>query len=191
MSEQRYFIFKYGCYEHLCVHDIVKYAREQDPSPFLWSARLGTGLLGLTSCPAGNKGPKSDNEVLLALGDEGLVKFVELGFITCPVCRPDSVDGFWAAVGKTANEMYGVCSLEEFIDKGRIPFDARRLAWEELLPVIGRTPGRLYLPPGLDESDIVSLKSRFGRIGFALPEVGYYDHKSEARFSRYTISGSD
>ncbi|MBN1544450.1 hypothetical protein JW898_03230 [Candidatus Woesearchaeota archaeon] len=190
MSEHKYFIFKYGCYEKLHIREMVKYVREQEQSAFLWSARLGTGLFGLTSCPAGNRGPKSDGEVLLALGDEGLVKLVELGFITCPVCRPDSVEGFWAAVQGTATRMYGVGSLEEFIDKDKIPFDARRLVWEEILPVVGKTPSRLYVPNGLDGPALVALDSRFRNIGFALPEVGYYDRDSETKFSRYAVPGS-
>ncbi|RME31880.1 hypothetical protein D6789_01240 [Candidatus Woesearchaeota archaeon] len=49
-----------------------------------------------------------------------------------------------------------------------LPFDARRIAWEELLHLTG-LPSRLYVPRGLREEDLVLLEERFLRAPNSLP----------------------
>jgi len=154
----------------------------------LWSARLSTGVFGLTSCVAGNRGPKDCSEVILGIGDEGLNKLVALGFIPCPVCHPEKVDGFWDAVKEAVSQRYGITSLEMFVDKDVLPFDSRRVEWEEILPVVEGVPSRIYLPRNLANDDLLAFSERFERIGFKLPAVGYYDPEAPGRFVEYNIN---
>ena len=95
-----YFAFFENDYHRSRLSEVVRKSRDQQSR--IWSARLGTGLVGLTDCEQGNIGPKSYSEVLLALGDDGLRKLVDLGFITCPACTPEKTEGFWDAVKDTA-----------------------------------------------------------------------------------------
>ncbi|MFO8152611.1 hypothetical protein, partial [Thioalkalivibrio sp.] len=61
--------------------------------------------------------------------------------------------------------------------------------WEELLPVIGKTPGRLYLPNDLNEDDLTHIHKRFNSVGYALPKkVGYYDSEAPGHFTEYPLS---
>ena len=167
---------------------ISEYSNEE-PYEDMWSARLSTGAFGLTSCPAGNRGPKEYNEVILAKGDKGLKKLVGLGFITCPVCNPEETEDFFETVGEKIQEKYGFSDVEDFANKDILPLDARRVNWEELLPVIGKTPGRLYLPNDLNEDDLTHLHKRFNNIGYALPkEIGCYDKDSPGHFREYPLS---
>lgn len=85
MAEEKktYFTWYYGMWMSFparfildCLDDIV------------YSARISTGLFGRTDCVAGNRGPKDSKEVILAAGETGLVKLIELGFIPCDVCKP-------------------------------------------------------------------------------------------------------
>ncbi|MFH1589302.1 MAG: hypothetical protein ABIB43_01925 [archaeon] len=57
--------------------------------PHIWSGRLSSGIIGLTNCVAGNRGPKEQNEVLLGVGIQGLDKLVDIGFVPCVVCHPE------------------------------------------------------------------------------------------------------
>lgn len=186
-KDNSYYAFLDSNYQKIGLRDLVIYRRKQNPSPRIWSARLSTGLFGLTNCEAGNRGPKGYNEVLLAVGDAGLRKLVDLGFITCPSCRPEKIESFWSILKETVQHKYSIISLEEFIDKETLPFDARRVNWEELLPVIGKAPSRLYLPKGLEERDLIGLKRRFDDIGINLPPVGYYNPNVAEKFTPYTI----
>ncbi len=172
----KYFLFSEGDYKLTDLRQVVA-SRDE-----LWSARLSTGLFGSPGCPAGNRGPKGKAEVLLAKGDEGLRKLVQLGFITCPVCKPETTEGFWQVVGDAAKERYRISSLEEFVDKQVIGFDARHVAWEELLPIIGETPGRLYVADTITTDGLLFFRARFDKLGFKMPPAGYYDATAEGRF---------
>jgi len=178
-----YYIFMQDHFERRTLHEIAEYRRSQ--GRMIWSARLGTGLFGRTNCEAGNKGPKSESEVLLAAGDRGLVKLVELGFITCPVCRPESVEGFWETVQCSVNTNYNLDSLKDFTDKTVLPYDARRVTWEEIVPMIGSMPGRLYLPRGLSSKEINNLRNWCDRKGVKHPSLGYYDDNAPGNFREY------
>ena len=174
-------------YRIINLETLMRFVRFQLPRPFIWSARLSTGLLGLTNCSAGNRGPKKYNEVLLAVGEVGLRKLVDLGFITCPVCRPENTAGFWNAVENEVKRKYAITTLDEFVDKAILPFDVRRIRWEELVPVLGQWPGRLYVPRGLQESELKELKSRIEVIGCGSPLVGYYNPETSERFTQYNL----
>lgn len=153
----------------------------------IWSARLSSGLFGLTNCKAGNRGPKNYNEVILGEGIEGLNKIVDLGFITCPVCKPEKINGFWDSIKDNVKEKYRINILEDYTDKEVLPFDARRVKWEEILPVTGKTPERLYVPSNLSDKELKNLNKRFEKIGFELPSVGYYNKEAPGRFTEYKI----
>jgi len=186
MTEKEfYYTFLDNGYQKFGFRDLINYCKRRKER--IWSARLSTGLLGLTTCEAGRRGPKGYNEVLLAVGDEGLNKLVNLGFITCPVCRPDKVEGFWETIKESVKQKYNLDTLEDFIDKEILNFDARRIDWEEIMPVIGKTPNRLYVPRELSEEELVELKTRFERMGVELPPTGYYDSEAEGRFTEYKI----
>lgn len=187
-QDNRYFCYLNGEFQNLSLFDIARY-RLQNLKPAIWSARLSTGVFGLTSCKAGNKGPKGFNEVILGIGGEGLRTIVELGFIPCPVCRPDKINGFWEAARRVAQRRYGPISLEQFLDKEFLPFDSRRLCWEELLPLLGKTPGRCYIPAGVSDLELKAMQYRFAKLGFDLPAVGYYDPGAEDRFTEYALQG--
>jgi hypothetical protein len=188
MAEKNpYCVFMNNAYYDLSLRDLVEHRQKQKTRPIIWSARLSTGLFGLTNCKSGNRGPKDYNEVLLAEGDGGLRKIVELGFITCPTCKPENKPGFWNAAEGVVNKKYGMNSLEDFVDKAKLPFDARRVNWGELLPVIGAVPGRLYLPQGLQDEELLELKKKFSSAGFGLPPVGFYDASAPGRFREYAL----
>lgn len=196
-----YYVFQNGNFDRMPLEKLAKsmslprdipistYSNDGTCGDF-WSARLSTGLFGLTSCEAGNRGPKKYNEVILASGDEGLNKFVDLGFIPCPSCKPEKVNGFWDKIQNTVNSKYGISTLEEFVDKKVLVFDARRVNWEELLPIVGKTPNRLYVPNNLSKSDLFNLNRRFVNAGFMLPPTGYYDSNAPNRFTEYKIPTS-
>jgi hypothetical protein len=158
----------------------------------IWSARLGTGLFGLTSCYSGNRGPKSPSEVLLAVGDEGLVKLINFGFITCPVCKPEKTEKFWSIAGPAVEKKYGkeydIHNLENFVNKNILTFDARRVDWEEIVPRTGAFPGRIYLPQGLNADEVSNFEKRLKSLHKQLPEIGYLDKNAQPwRFVTYDI----
>lgn len=189
-KNKSYFVYLEGWfprYEKFHINELLKDIKEPTPETRLWSARISTGLMGLTNCEAGNRGPKDYNEVLLAQGNHGLRKLVSLGFITCPVCRPDKVDRFWDIVKDPVKEKYGIESLEDFINKENLPFDSRRLDWKEILSVTGKPPGRIYLPKGLEENELADFKKRFDALGISLPPVGYYNPDVPERFTEYAV----
>lgn len=155
----------------------MRESRERDSR--VWSVRLSTGLLGRLDCSSGNRGPGGEEEVMLVLGEEGLHMAVEMGFITCPSCRPEEDEGFQEAVREVVEEKYGL-GMEEFLDKETLGFDARRVEWEK----IGVVPGRMYLPEGLKESEIEVFVERLVEAGLRVPELGWYD-RSAGGFGRY------
>ena len=140
----------------------------------VWSARLSTGLFGTPQCPSGNKGPKERNEVVLGLGNSGLQELVKLGFIPCPTCEPNNTDGYVAAE-PTVLEEYGI-PLEKFADKTIVGYDARRVEYERILPLIGKPPSRFYLPAGLEQGEIDTFKQRMHDMGFAIDSPWYYEN---------------
>jgi len=143
----------------------------------VWSCRLATGLFGLTNCSSGNRGPKNDKEVVLFIGDKGLRKLVRMGFIPCPVCKPENkVD--WEVIKDIVKEKYGMNSLSDFTNKRILPYDARRIAWEELLPIINGVPGRIYLPQGLTDKEVDEFRDFIDSFVVGVPTLGYYkDYK--------------
>lgn len=193
----KYFVYINGKFEKLALKELAnrlslpseirisKYSNELYAK--VWSARLSTGLFGLAGCESGNKGPKGYNEVMLFIGDEGLNKVVELGFITCPVCHPENIWEFWNLIQDTVKKKYGIKTLEDFVDKRVLPFDARRVKWEEILQTTGKTPNRMYIPKGLAMDELAELQRRFEKIGFALSHVGYYNHNVPEKFTEYEI----
>jgi hypothetical protein len=178
-----YYIFMQDHFERHTLREIAQYRREQGKT--IWSARLGTGLFGRTNCEAGNKGPKGETEVLLAAGDEGLVKLVELGFITCPVCRPEDVEGFWETAQYAVMSNYGLRSVNEFTDKTILEYDARRVSWEDIVQMTGAMPGRLYLPKGLDIRIVENMRRWCDRRKIKRPSMGYYDTDAPGMFVEY------
>jgi len=181
-----YYVLVNGEYRSLDLEVLIRFVKSQNPRPFIWSARLSTGLVGLTNCSSGNRGPKKQNEVLLAVGEAGLCTLVDLGFITCPACNPENMDGFWNTVQETVQRKHGIALLDEFVDKTVLPFDARRVDWEEIVPVLKQWPSRLYVPRGLPEHELAELKLRIEKIGYDFPLVGYYDPETPERFTQYS-----
>ncbi len=190
MSLESYFVYLDGKYTLMPLRSVAPFTMSKDPDLAVWSARLSTGLLGFVHCPSGNRGPKNRNEVLLAVGKAGLGKLVDLGFITCPTCHPEKADSFWEIVKDGVQHKYGISGLEGFTDRLLVPFDARRVNFEEILLVTGEWPSRLYVPPSLSDADLKQLKKRFGLIkgaGKHLPSVGHYNHSLPSRFTTYQL----
>ncbi|MBU1199081.1 MAG: hypothetical protein KKF46_01000 [Nanoarchaeota archaeon] len=201
MTQDNYFVFTDGKFnnlhlkelaEHLSLPPEIRISTYSNDGAYtnVWSARLSTGLLGLTSCASGNRGPKGFNEVVLSVEAEGLNKLVELGFITCPICHPEKINGFWETVKDRVDAKYNIRTLEDFVDKTVLPFDARRINWEELLPIVGQVPNRLYILKDLQDDDIITLNKTFNDIGFKLPPVGYYNPEVPSRFTEYQVPDS-
>jgi hypothetical protein len=170
-----YLVFPYG--RPLGLREFVK----ERP---LWSGRLSTGSLGMPDCPAGNRGPRGSAEVVFGIGDEGLWKLADLGFIPCPVCKPEYKPGFWDAAQEAVERKYDLTSNVDFADKAFLPYDARRLAWEELVPLVG-VPNRIYLPSSLDEVAVREFSARIGSLGVKIPPLGCYDKDAPGRFREY------
>jgi len=182
---KEYVVLLDGSYAHGSLRSIVERSRRDDET--LWSARLATGLFGSPRCPAGRRGPKGKREVILAQGASGLTELVDLGFIPCPVCKPETSPGFWEAVGVKAEEKYGVTSAAAFSDKTVVPFDALMINWEELAPIIQGVPGRLYVAPRLAQNDVKGIVDRFLCIGSGVPAIGCYDANAPGRFRQYDV----
>ncbi|MGV8141654.1 MAG: hypothetical protein ACP5NW_04405 [Candidatus Woesearchaeota archaeon] len=188
MDKKNYFIYHNDRFMRLSEYfsdNTASKSPSQSPSKSffpvqkLWSARLSTGLFGSTDCPSGNRGPKSSSEVLLASGDEGLAKLIELGFITCPVCKPEYKNGFWTVAIDAVQKKYSINSLADFTDKDILPYDARRVQWEKIVPIIGEFPSRLYVPQGFKVHDLLSLEIRLRKLNPKLPEIGYLDKNTQ------------
>lgn len=190
MFSEEYFVFTEDNFKKYSLRTLAQSLSKcpNDESIKVWSGRLSTGLFGLTNCKSGNRGPKRYNEIILASGNQGLNKLIELGFITCPQCRPEQTRGFWQTIKDSVYKKYSLNSLEEFTNKCTLPFDARRISWEEILPVIKTPPGRIYLPKGLAMEDLIQFQGRFLDNGFNLPQAGYYNPEVPERFTKYLIS---
>jgi len=153
-------------------------------NPIVWSARLATGLFGLTTCPSGNRGPKGPGEVILAIGEAGLQDLVRLGFVPCPTCRPEETTAFrFESIRELVRAEYGLSSMKEFADKTALPYDARRVRWEEILPRIGRVPSRIYLPSGLSPQRVLAFRRRINSLRpmirrYTAPVLGYYSRSA-------------
>ena len=198
MSNESYFIYTNNEFERTSLSNLAK-KMYLPPSlkissygnnliyTKIWSARLSTGLFGLPNCASGNKGPKQDNEIILAKGSKGLIKLVELGFIPCPTCYPMEIPRAWEDIKKTVNQMYGFNKIEDYIDKRKLPFDSRRLNWEEILPIMQTTPERIYLPPSLRKKDLEIFQTRFKDTGFDLPKIGSYNPHVKRNFKEYIL----
>ena len=180
-----YFVFGYESFNKWPLRKIVEYSDQYQQK--IWSARLSTGLFGHTDCASGNRGPKGINEVILGFGDDGLRKIVDLGFITCPTCKPETYDKLWDKISDIVEKKYGIKSLEEFTDKKILGFDARRICWEDILSTTKTIPNRIYLPKGLSNDEIIGFKKRFDAMNQIMPTVGYYDYSSPTKFTEYTV----
>jgi hypothetical protein len=166
-----------------------------EKNPVVWSARLATGLFGLPTCVSGNRGPKGHGEVILGIGDDGLRRLVELGFIPCPTCKPEWSEPFHlGAISRVLIEKYGIATVEKFADKRFLPFDARRVNYETILPTIRGTPRRMYLPMGLDEREVGAFRARINALHGSgagrTPRLGYFDASVEGRFTEYATRRS-
>lgn len=185
-TPKQYYVFREGSFRKATVDGAFFEA-----NPVLWSARLSTGLFGLTTCPSGNRGPKNAGEVILGVGDAGLAKFVDLGFIPCPVCHPESSQYFsWPAISSIVSVKYNLSEAAEYADKARVPFDARRVRWDQIIGAIGDAPSRIYLPETLSLEEIGSFRAAIRKIvrtnGVAKePMLGYYAPKVANRFVEY------
>jgi hypothetical protein len=188
--QAKYPVFENGRFENLSLRQVVGLRKEQEPRPFVWSARLSSGLFGLTSCPAGNSphAPKGENEVLLALGDTGLRQLIDLGFLPCPTCHPEETENFWDKTREILECNYPQLSdVRQILDRNIIPFDARRVEWEIIAPYLSKMPNRLYVLSNLGEQGLKEFKQRIIGLGFSLPPVGFYDYTSPTRFTEYII----
>lgn len=181
---------KEGIFEKLSLRDVVEMKNYYEPKDFVWSARLSTGIFGLPDCKSGNAphAPKGENELILALGDEGLSHLIDLGFVPCPTCHPEETKDFWNKAKETIRHDYPELTDEtQFLDRNLIPFDSRRVDWEKIAPFLTSLPNRLYVPPGLDENELISLKERLTKLRFEIPPVGYYDRLAPGRFFEYKL----
>ncbi|HUC94923.1 MAG TPA: hypothetical protein VMR19_02910 [Candidatus Saccharimonadales bacterium] len=188
--QAKYPVFESGKFENLSLRQIVGLRKEMEPRPFIWSARLSSGLFGLTGCPAGNSphAPKGENEVLLALGDNGLRQLIDMGFLPCPTCHPEDTENFWEKTKGIIGCNYPELSdTKQILDRNIVPFDARRVEWEVVAPYLSKMPNRLYVLPNLDEQELGKFKQRINDIGFSLPPTGFYDRTSPTRFTEYII----
>lgn len=158
----------------------------------LWSMR-STGVIGLLDCPAGRRGAKAGargkKEVIFARGDAGLRKLVKLGGVPCTACLPDLKQGFWEAVNVTVKKVYGFENPRDFSKKTVLPYDACRVKWEKLAPILGGLPERLYVRPNLLNQELQLIATRFINLNLGIPEVGYYDPKprGQDRFTAYNM----
>lgn len=175
--QARYPVFVDGEFQKLNLHEVVEARKEIEPRPFVWSARLSTGIFGLTDCKSGNSpyAPKGENEVILAVGDEGLRHLIDLGFLSCPVCHPEETPDFWNKAGDEILRKYPFLDYApHFLDRSLICFDVRRVNWEVLAPYLKALLNRLYVPNDLEEDSLQNIKKRFNLLGFSLPPVGVY-----------------
>jgi len=183
---QTFEVYFEGSFNRLTGLEIISY-RKETGHPKIWSVRIGTGLFGTTNCPSGNRGPKAHNEVLLAVGDEGLNKLIQLGFVPCPRCTPEKTPpNFREVVQEKISDIFPL-SLEDFCDKKVLTFDARRVKWEEILPLIKEAPGRFYLPAGLSPAEVFQFHKRLYTLGVPPNKMGFLDRASPKGFTEYII----
>lgn len=173
----RYPTFAKGEFEKLFLRETVLKRYEGEQRLDVWSARLSTGIFGKLDCRSGNSShaPKGENEIILAVGNEGLGKLIELGFIPCPTCKPENTPDFWNSAGEAIMSAYPTLKdVHDFSDKKIVPFDSLRVDWETLAPLLTALPNRLYVAEGLTDTDLAAIKERFEKLNFKLPPIGYY-----------------
>jgi hypothetical protein len=180
--QARYPVYLNEQFQRLNLREIVTVRKETEPKPFVWSARLSTGIFGLPDCPAGDSPhvPRGEDEVLLALGDKGLEMLFNLGFLPCPACHPENTPDFWEKSKGAIGYVYPwLTDVHQIMDHDLVPFDARGLCWELLRPIMKSMPNRLYILPGLDKStegkaEVTKFRERIIGLGFTPPPIGYY-----------------
>ncbi len=187
ISSLGYYVFENNRLIPFRQTDFIKSSFNKEDGPFIWSARLATGIFGLPSCRFGNLGPKGPGEVILAVDDEGLGNLIRNGFVPCPDCRPENKPAFWTGgAPKAIRETYMTDDPAVIF---KLPYDARMVNWEGILPVIKAVPGRLYVQQKLHVKELLDLKRRFTDLDFPLPITGWWDHKitSGDPFTPYEI----
>jgi hypothetical protein len=176
-------------YEVLTKRELVSSIRCLEPKPNILSGRISTGVFGLTDCDAGNRGPKGLSEVLIAVGNEGLNELIRLGFIPCPVCKPDqNIENFWDITESVIKDKYGYDDPKLFADKNIIAFDTMRVNFEKLLPYIGQLPNRLYIPQELSVEALRLIIKRLDSMKVERPRLGYYDRLAPDKFAEYGLT---
>jgi hypothetical protein len=185
MENKDYVIFSNRRWDSLSDSSFRRYSCRET----LYSGRISTGVFGFTDCSSGNRGPKNKNEVLLAEGDEGLRELIDFGFIPCPTCHPLLAKAhFLDGIEFKIKEKYGFEDVRDFLDKKKLPFDARRLNWQKITELTNEVPGRIYVPQGLSLEEMNNFADKFWiETGFRVPPIGYYDANSPTRFTEYKI----
>jgi len=155
----------------------------------LWSGRVATGLFGITNCTSGRRGPRSNKEVLIAPGNEGLEQLFYLGFTPCPTCTEPYKEQIYEELEEDIKIRYNLNKFADFFDKTILPFDARRLEWEHLANIIWGLPSRIYIPANLPITEAYKFASRLKNIqGSSMnTPIGFYDTNSPTRFTEYRV----
>ncbi|HJZ05512.1 hypothetical protein A2634_03445 [Candidatus Amesbacteria bacterium RIFCSPHIGHO2_01_FULL_48_32] len=182
----RYWTHAHDAYQLLPLKEIIKLKSQT----LLWSARIGTGLLGLTDCSSGKRGPKNSAEIILAIGSTGLAQLIKLGFIPCPTCRPDQLDTFWEIATEMAREKYRLQYPRDFTNKKIVGFDALRLDWETILNITKRPPSRIYTSPKPDQNLLSKTIDAFLALSIPLPPIGFYNRTAPGNFTEIDIGHS-
>ena len=179
----KYLTFIENDLEMLPLRDIVVLVKGF-PEEKLWSGRF-TGILGMPDCPSGNRGPK--DEVIFAFGKQGLAFLISMGFVPCPTCHPENQPRFWEEAEGPIETTY---HLDNIYDFALLDFDASHVNWEMILPLIKKAPSRLYVSKDMTDEEVLELKERFRKMGFALPPTGYYDREAPGHFREHLIPQS-
>jgi len=158
----------------------------------LWSGKIATGLFGITNCTSGRGGPRSNKEVLIAPGNEGLEQLFYLGFTPCPRCTEPFEKEILGELGEDIKTKYNMDKISDFFDKTKLPFDARRLEWEHIANIIGGLPSRIYVPANLQLTEVHKFANRLKNIqssslSTSIPPIGFYDASSPLGFTEYTL----
>lgn len=158
----------------------------------LWSGRVATGLFGVTDCTSGRRGPRTNKEVIIAPGNEGLEQLFYLGFTPCPTCTEPYRREIYEELEEDIRIKYDLNKFTDFFDKTILPFDARRLDWEHIANIIWGLPSRIYIPANLETTEVYKFASRLKNIqgsslSTSIPPIGYYDTNSPTRFKEYQV----
>jgi len=158
----------------------------------LWSGRIATGLFGVTDCASGRRGPRSDKEVLIAPGNEGLEQLFYLGFTPCLRCTEQYRSEIFEELEEDIKIKYNLNKFADFFDKTILPFDARRLDWEHIANIAWGLPSRIYIPANLEITEAYKFANRLKNIqgsslSTSIPPIGFYDTNSPAGFTEYRM----
>jgi hypothetical protein len=175
-----------------CLKSFSSTLEDSGDNQILWSGRIATGLFGLTNCASGKRGPRSRKEVLIAPGIKGLEQLFYLGFIPCPVCTEHYKNEILEELEEDIADKYKLDKIADFFDKTKLPFDARRLAWEHIVHISGGLPSRIYVPANLQLGEVYKFADRLKKINSsspntAFPSIGFYDTNSPTRFTEYIL----